>query len=381
MKKILCVFGTRPEAIKFAPLITYLRKNSNFKVVICVTGQHREMLDQILTLFDLVPDYDFELMVHNQSLSYLTTQILQSLDPVLEKEKPDCVVVQGDTTSAMAAGLSAFYQQISVVHLEAGLRSYDIFKPWPEEANRRIIGNVSSIHLAPTIKTKQNLVREGVSEENIYVTGNTVIDALQNVKAKIDNEPALKTELQARFSYLKKPFVLLTGHRRETIGEQQKNTFEAIAELADQHDIQVIYPVHLNPKVKMVANQVLANTEKVFLIEPVDYLAMVYLLSECLFVITDSGGIQEEAPSFGKPVLVTREVTERMEGVEAGTALLVGASKAKISQEAKRLILDKEHYQSMSLAVNPYGDGHASERIYGLLKAQYQEDQLETVDG
>ena len=364
-KKILCVLGTRPEAIKFAPLISWLRKKTNFQILVCVTGQHREMLDQVLRVFGLKPDHHLKLMTHNQSLTDLTANILALFSPVLCAERPDYVVVQGDTTTAMVAGLASFYQKIPVVHLEAGLRSHDMWKPWPEEGNRKMIGMLSSLHLAPTEKAKQNLIREGINPSAIHVTGNTVIDALFEIKKTMDSSRELVNGLDKKFSFLQKdkPFILLTGHRRESIGQQQEQIFEAIRELVARHGVQVIYPVHLNPGVSSMAKQVLNGVENVFLIEPVDYIEMVYLLSNCSFVISDSGGIQEEAPSFGKPVLVTREVTERMEGIEAGSARLVGTNKKRILEEASRLIEDNVHYQSMSHVVNPYGDGLASERI------------------
>jgi UDP-N-acetylglucosamine 2-epimerase (non-hydrolysing) len=382
-KKILCVLGTRPEAIKFSPLISCLRKNTNFQVVVCVTGQHREMLDQVLHVFGLKPDHHLKLMTHNQSLTGLTANMLELLSPILSTERPDCVVVQGDTTTAMVAGLASFYEKIPVVHLEAGLRSHDMLKPWPEEGNRKIIASFSSLHLAPTQKAKQNLIREGVNPSTIHVTGNTVIDALFEIKKTMRSSGKLVNALEKKFSFLKKdkPFILLTGHRRESIGQQQEQIFEAIKELVARHEIQVIYPVHLNPKVSSMAKQVLDGVENVFLIEPVDYVEIVYLLSKCLFVISDSGGIQEEAPSFGKPVLVTREVTERAEGIEAGSARLVGTNKKRIVEEASRLIEDNAHYQSMSNVVNPYGDGVASERICAIFEKLYAKSEKEVGGG
>jgi UDP-N-acetylglucosamine 2-epimerase len=379
-KKILCVFGTRPEIIKFAPVIGSLRARNCLQVVLCATGQHREMQEQALAIFRLKPDYDLHVMTSNQSLSALTIRLLQKIEPILQHEKPDLIFVQGDTTTAMAAAVAAFYNKISIIHLEAGLRSHDMMSPWPEEVNRKIVSRLSSLHLAPTQKAKKNLIDEGVSPDRIHVTGNTVIDALWDIKKRIDNNLDCLDKLQKKYSFLKKRFILLTGHRRESHGFKHQKIFDAVKELAMVFDVQVIYPVHLNPNVKNPAKEALGSVENIFLMEPVDYTELVYLLSRCHFVITDSGGIQEEAPSFGKPVLVTRDVTERTEGIEAGSALLVGTNQEAIFLAAKRLLENAVFYQSMSQVTNPYGDGHASERISDLFEELYQPREAESVN-
>ncbi len=358
--KILSVFGTRPEAIKMAPVLTELNKYPEITSIVCVTAQHREMLDQVLELFEIKPDYDLSIMKPNQSLSEITARALTKLDEVLTKEKPDWVLVQGDTTTAMVGALAAFYHQIKVGHVEAGLRSFDKYQPFPEEINRKIATSISDLHFAPTEVSKQNLIREGVNEANILVTGNTVIDALLLVADKsYDWESSPLSAIPRN-----KKIILVTAHRRENHGEPLHNICAALRTLAEQFsDVQIVYPVHLNPNVQKIVRATLGNISNVTLLKPLKYLPLVHLMKQSYFVITDSGGIQEEAPGLGKPVLVLREVTERPEGVTAGTVKLVGTDTETILREATNLLTNEAAYQSMSQAVNPYGDGQASVRI------------------
>ena len=364
--KILSVFGTRPEAIKMAPVLAELNKYPEITSVVCVTAQHREMLDQVLELFSINPDYDLSIMQPNQSLSEITARALTKLDEVLTREKPDWVLVQGDTTTAMVGALAAFYHQIKVGHVEAGLRSFDKYQPFPEEINRKIATSISDLHFAPTEVSKQNLTREGVNEANILVTGNTVIDALLQVADKLydwDSSP-LSAIPQDR------KIILVTAHRRENHGEPLHNICAALRTLAEQFsEVQIVYPVHLNPNVQKIVRATLGNIPNVTLLEPLEYLPLVHLMKQSYFVITDSGGIQEEAPGLGKPVLVLREVTERPEGVTAGTVKLVGTDTEEILHEATNLLTNATAYQTMSQAVNPYGDGQASVRIVERLMA------------
>ncbi len=365
-KKILTVFGTRPEAIKMAPLVHALTQDERFEARVCVTAQHREMLDQVLELFDIKPDYDLNLMKAGQTLNEVTARILLELKPVLQEFKPDVVLVHGDTATTFAASLAAYYEQIAVGHVEAGLRTGNIYSPWPEEANRKLTGALTRYHFAPTETSKQNLLQENYPPENIYVTGNTVIDALLMVKAKIDANADLKATLAAQFPYLdeSKKLILVTGHRRESFGGGFERICQALAEVAKQHqDVQILYPVHLNPNVREPVNRILNGIDNIFLIEPQQYLPFIYLMDRSHIILTDSGGIQEEAPSLGKPVLVMRDTTERPEAVAAGTVKLVGTDIEKIISNINKLLTDQSAYAAMSFAHNPYGNGKASQWI------------------
>ena len=365
-KKVLTVFGTRPEAIKMAPLVHALAADKRFDAKVCVTAQHREMLDQVLELFEITPDYDLNLMKAGQTLPDVTSRILLELTPVLKEFKPDVVLVHGDTATTFAASLAAYYEQISVGHVEAGLRTGNIYSPWPEEANRKLTGALTRYHFAPTETSKQNLLQENVKAEHISVTGNTVIDALLMVKNKIETNPELYTELASQFPMLDndKKLILVTGHRRESFGGGFERICEALAITAKNNpDAQILYPVHLNPNVREPVNRILTGIDNIHLIEPQQYLPFIYLMMRSHIILTDSGGIQEEAPSLGKPVLVMRDTTERPEAVEAGTVKLVGTDVEKISHELDKLLHNQEAYDSMSFAHNPYGDGEACAKI------------------
>ncbi|ELV8692967.1 non-hydrolyzing UDP-N-acetylglucosamine 2-epimerase [Vibrio vulnificus] len=365
-KKVLTVFGTRPEAIKMAPLVHALAADERFEAKCCVTAQHREMLDQVLELFEITPDYDLNLMKAGQTLNEVTARILLELKPVLQEFKPDVVLVHGDTATTFAASLAAYYEQIAVGHVEAGLRTGNIYSPWPEEANRKLTGALTKYHFAPTETSQQNLLQENYAAENIFVTGNTVIDALLMVKEKIEQDADLKATLAAQFPYLdeSKKLILVTGHRRESFGGGFERICEALAQTANQHpEVQILYPMHLNPNVREPVNRILGSVENVLLIEPQQYLPFIYLMDRAHIILTDSGGIQEEAPSLGKPVLVMRDTTERPEAVAAGTVKLVGTNVEKIVSNLNTLITDSEAYQAMSFAHNPYGDGKACQRI------------------
>ena len=375
MKKILLVFGTRPEAIKMAPLVKKLQEYpEQFQTIVCVTGQHREMLDQVLRLFDITPEYDLNIMKPNQDLYDITSRILLGMRDVLREVQPDIVLVHGDTTTSMAAALAAFYQQIPVGHVEAGLRTGNIYSPWPEEMNRLITGRITTHHFSPTPLAKENLLREHVDEKHIIVTGNTVIDALQMVVKRLAEDKALANEVATKINQMgydvqrldgNRRMVLITGHRRENFGEGFLNICHAIKHLAEQYkDVDFVYPMHLNPNVRKPVLEILGEkAENVFLIEPLDYLPFVYMMQHSTLILTDSGGVQEEAPGLGKPVLVMRDTTERPEAVEAGTVLLVGTNRDKIEQGVSTLLDDPNTYRRMSEAVNPYGDGLACERI------------------
>ena len=382
MKKILLTFGTRPEAIKMAPLVKELQKYPDkFKTYVCVTGQHREMLDQVLDLFEIVPDYDLNIMKQGQDLYDITANVLLGFKHVLTEVKPDVVLVHGDTTTSTAAALAAYYQQIPVGHIEAGLRTYNVYSPFPEEMNRQITSKIAKYHFSPTQLSQQNLLSEGVSEKNIFITGNTVIDALHIILNKIKNnsdvEQSVKTTIKIKgydTNRLKdgKKMVLITGHRRENFGEGFINICNGLKKAVTKYkDIDFIYPMHLNPNVrepiKKVFGENLNAYENMFFIEPLEYLSFVYLMEKSFIVLTDSGGIQEEAPGLGKPVLVMRETTERPEAVEAGTVKLVGTDSDKIVEEISTLVDSVEHYEKMSKAVNPYGDGFSCERIVEFL--------------
>lgn len=372
--KILVIFGTRPEAIKMAPLVKYLQKNNEyFQTSVCVTAQHREMLDQVLELFEIEPQYDLNIMKPNQDLFDISANIITSLRPILKELCPDLILVHGDTTTTFSASLAAFYAGIPVGHVEAGLRTGNKLAPFPEEMNRRLTGAIADIHFAPTNASKENLIKEGVSVNNIYVTGNTVIDALLSVVEKIRNNKLIGDKFSQEFDFLdkNKKLILVTGHRRENFGSGFENICNALADIAENNtEVEIIYPVHLNPNVRKPVADILAsrNLKNVHLIEPVDYLPFVYLMDRAYLIITDSGGVQEEAPSLGKPVLVMRETTERPEAVEAGTVLLVGTERAKIVNETISLLQNSEKYQSMSRAHNPYGDGTAAKQIVEIIK-------------
>ncbi|ABP62655.1 UDP-N-acetylglucosamine 2-epimerase (non-hydrolyzing) [Enterobacter sp. 638] len=369
--KVLTVFGTRPEAIKMAPLVHALANDPWFEAKVCVTAQHREMLDQVLNLFSIVPDYDLNIMKPGQGLTEITCRILEGLKPILESFKPDVVLVHGDTTTTIATSLAAFYQRIPVGHVEAGLRTGDLYSPWPEEANRTLTGHLAMYHFAPTENSRQNLLCENIADNKIFVTGNTVIDALIWVRDRVLASETLRADLSERYPFLSpdKKMILVTGHRRESFGRGFEQICHALAEIAAQNsDVQIVYPVHLNPNVSEPVNRILGHIDNIILIEPQDYLPFVWLMNHAWLILTDSGGIQEEAPSLGKPVLVMRETTERPEAVKAGTVRLVGTDMKRIVDEVTNLLRDEKEYQAMSHAHNPYGDGEACSRILHALK-------------
>lgn len=376
MLKVLSVFGTRPEAIKMAPLVNLLKQDAAIDSRVCVTGQHREMLDQVLKLFEIVPEYDLAIMKAGQDLYDVSTSILLNIKPVLREFQPDIVLVHGDTSTTFAAALACYYEKTAVGHVEAGLRTGNIYSPWPEEANRRLTGAITTLHFAPTSTSEQNLLRENVDPAKVYVTGNTVIDALHQVVAKIDADATLSADFASRFPYggEGRRLILVTGHRRESFGSGFENICAALKTIADRFpDADVVYPVHLNPNVREPVFRLLSNSPNVHLIEPQDYLPFVYLMSRSYLVLTDSGGIQEEAPSLGKPVLVMRDTTERPEAVAAGTVKLVGTSETVIVDEVSKLMNDPAYYQSMSFAHNPYGDGQACSRIVAAIKQHFEQ--------
>lgn len=361
----MAVFGTRPEAIKMAPLLKSLQKNKNYKLVITVTAQHREMLDQVMNLFQLEADYDLDIMKSRQTLSGLSARIIKKLDSILNEEKPDLILVHGDTSSTFIASLTSFYNQIDVGHVEAGLRTHNKYSPFPEEMNRQLTGVLADLNFAPTRKAKQNLLKENKDEAKIFVTGNTVIDALFSV---VDQNYQFQNKLLKNLDYENKKIILLTAHRRENLGEPMENIFRAVSDLTEQlDDLLVIFPVHLNPVIRELSKKMLADNEQIQLIEPLDYLPFVNLMARSDLILTDSGGIQEEAPSLAKPVLVLRDTTERPEAVEAGTVLKVGTDYKEIYQQSLSLLTDAEEYKKRAAAVNPYGDGKAVERIIAAL--------------
>ena len=384
----MLVFGTRPEAIKVAPLVKAFQKHSDrFETIVCVTGQHREMLDQVLRLFDITPDYDLHIMQHGQDLYDVTARVLTGMRGVYQEAKPDVVFVHGDTTTTMAAALAAFYQQIPVAHIEAGLRTHNIYSPWPEEMNRQITSRIATYNLAPTSLSKENLLKEGVKEESITVTGNTIIDALYLVVDKIKQDASLSCQLQEQLKAVGydtsrlnngKNLVLITGHRRENFGDGFVNMCNAIKTLTEKYpEVDFVYPMHLNPNVRKPILEIFGEeavsgrgngNRNIFFIEPLEYLPFVFLMEQCTLVLTDSGGIQEEAPGLGKPVLVMRDTTERPEAVDAGTVKLVGTNYSLIVKEVSRLFDDGAYYNSMAQAHNPYGDGLACERIIEFIK-------------
>jgi len=371
--KALTVFGTRPEAIKMAPLVKALQEDPRFNSRLCITAQHREMLDQVLTLFGLVPDHDLDIMSPGQSLYEVTSRILIGLEHVLATEKPDIVLVHGDTATTLAASLSAYYSRVPVAHVEAGLRTGRMYSPWPEEGNRKLTGAVATLHFAPTNKARENLLSENVSENGITVTGNTVIDALHLIRERIDADEALAHSLSAQFPFLAsgRKLILVTGHRRESFGGGFERICTALRQISERYpQAEIVYPVHLNPNVRSPVNRLLGGMRNIHLIEPLDYLPFVYLMTRAHIILTDSGGIQEEAPSLGKPVLVMRDTTERPEAIDAGTVRLVGTDIDLINAEVDRLMAGEAAYQEMSRAHNPYGDGKACARILSVL-AEY----------
>jgi UDP-N-acetylglucosamine 2-epimerase (non-hydrolysing) len=372
VKKILLVFGTRPEAIKMAPLALKLKENTqDFETKVCVTGQHRQMLDQVLELFNLTPDFDLNLMKPGQMLSDVTSGVLKGLEVVFEEWLPDVVLVHGDTATTFAASLAAYYHKVKIGHVEAGLRTGDIYSPWPEEANRKLTGALANYHFAPTQSSYNNLIKENINPENITITGNTVIDALLKVKEKVETDHKIIADLKAQFSFLdeSKKLILVTGHRRENFGQGFLNICQALANIAQKYsDVQIVYPVHLNPNVQKPVNELLSGISNIYLIAPQDYLPFVYLMNRSYLILTDSGGIQEEAPSLGKPVLVMRDTTERPEAVEAGTVKLVGTDADLIEKSVTDLLINTELYQQMAEAHNPYGDGTACQQIIEFLK-------------
>ncbi|WHR50801.1 UDP-N-acetylglucosamine 2-epimerase (non-hydrolyzing) [Vibrio furnissii] len=372
--KVLSVFGTRPEAIKMAPVVEQLKHDTRFESKVCVTGQHRQMLDQVLELFDIQPDYDLNIMKAGQDLTDITSSILLGLRSVLQEFNPDYVLVHGDTATTLSTTLAAYFQQIKVGHVEAGLRTNNIYSPWPEEGNRKVTGSLANLHFAPTSTSQNNLLAENVPEDTIVITGNTVIDALFMVRDKLSHNQELQSNFMKQFDFLKtgRRVVLITGHRRESFGGGFERICQAVSELAAKfNDVDFVYPVHLNPNVREPVNRFLSGQPNIFLIDPQDYLPFVYLMNRSDVILTDSGGIQEEAPSLGKPVLVMRDTTERPEAVEAGTVKLVGTDVNRIVNEVSMLLTDDKAYQVMSVAHNPYGDGTASTRILEAIADQF----------
>lgn len=362
MKKVMLVFGTRPEAIKMCPLVNELKKRESIETIVCVTGQHREMLDQVLKAFNVVPDYDLSIMRDKQTLFDVTINILENIKQVLEEAKPDIVLVHGDTSTTFVTALACYYLQIAVGHVEAGLRTYNIYSPFPEEFNRQAVSIISQYNFAPTELSKQNLIKEGKKEDTIYVTGNTAIDALKTTVCDDYTHPELEWAKDSRL-------ILITAHRRENLGEPMKNMFRAIRRVMDEHpDVKAIYPIHMNPIVRKTAMEILGDDERIHIIEPLDVLDFHNFQSRSYLILTDSGGIQEEAPSLGKPVLVMRDTTERPEGIAAGTLKLVGTEEENIYQHFKELLEDKTCYEKMAHASNPYGDGNACKRIADILE-------------
>lgn len=371
--KVLVVFGTRPEAIKMAPVVRALNKDCRFETRVCVTAQHRQMLDQVLDLFEITPDFDLDIMKCGQTLNDVTTAVLLGMRTLLESNRPDVVLVQGDTTTTFATALAAYYEHIPVGHIEAGLRTGDIYSPWPEEANRKFTTAISKYHFTPTIESRDNLLKENIPEEAIQITGNTVIDGLAWIKGKLNNTPALEAQLASSYPFLDgtKKLILVTGHRRENFGGGFERICEALAIIARERlDTQILYPVHLNPNVQAPVHRLLGELGNIFLIEPQEYLAFVYLMTKSYVILTDSGGIQEEAPALGKPVLVMRETTERPEAVEAGTAKLVGTDVRRIVRGVSELLDNEAAYDAMSKSHSPYGDGRACFRILERLAAE-----------
>ena len=368
-KKILVVFGTRPEAIKMAPVVKACRARPELEVKVCVTAQHRQMLDQVMDIFGLTANFDLNVMAPNQTLADVTCKVLKGMEGVFAEWKPDMILVQGDTTTVMAAAMSAFYHKIAIGHVEAGLRTGNLYSPWPEEANRLLAGCLANQHYAPTPRSRDNLLKENKDQKTVFVTGNTVIDALHEAVKIMDGDEVLKARLAAQFPFLDsaKRLVLVTGHRRENFGDGFIHICNAIRRVAERPDVQVVYPMHMNPNVRKPVNEILGGLSNVHLIEPLDYLSFLYMMRQSYLIMTDSGGVQEEAPSLGKPVIVMRDTTERPEAVEAGTVILAGTETDAMASAAERLLDDRDFYDKMARAVNPYGDGLASRRIAELV--------------
>jgi len=359
--KVMPIFGTRPEAIKMAPVIKKLQQHQELEVVVTVTAQHREMLDQVMALFEIRPDYDLDIMKKDQSLKDILARAMEGIKAILHKERPDLVLVHGDTSTAFAASLAAFYEKITIGHIEAGLRSFNKYAPFPEEMNRRLIDCLSDLYFAPTVSSMINLLREGISRDRVVVTGNTVIDALYEI---IEENYHFKEKRLDGIDFVHRKVILLTSHRRENVGEPMKNIFQAVKDILQKHpDVEMVFPIHRNPQIRQLVHEILEGVERAHLIKPLDYQDFANLMQKCYLVLTDSGGIQEEAPALGKPVLLLRNTTERPDAVEAGTVILVGTEKDKITQETERLLREREAYLAMSNRINPYGDGLASQRI------------------
>ncbi len=370
MKKVMLIFGTRPEAIKMAPLVKKFNENDFFKTIVCVTAQHRDMLDQVLSLFDIEPDYDLNLMKSGQSLSQITSRVLLGLDDVVDKENPDMIFVHGDTTTTMTASLSAFYHKIPVAHVEAGLRSGNKYSPYPEEMNRSVVAKIAELHFAPTQGNVENLISESINPQNIFKTGNTVIDAMKSV---VEDDYIFEDKKLSKIDFNDKRVILLTAHRRENWGEPMKNIFKAVRRVVDEYvDVELVFPMHLNPDIRVMAKKYLSDNDRIDLIEPLDYKPFQNLISRSYLVLTDSGGIQEEAPALGKPVLVLRTETERPEAVEAGTVVMAGIEEEVIYNKTVKLLTDYAEYDKMHRAVNPYGDGKASERIVKIVEEYFR---------
>ncbi|SHH69414.1 UDP-N-acetylglucosamine 2-epimerase (non-hydrolysing) [Anaerosphaera aminiphila DSM 21120] len=370
--KVLTVFGTRPEAIKMAPIVKELEKRKNIESVVAVTGQHRQMLDQVLSIFNIKPDYDINIFKPGQTLTEITTNSMLGLEKVLDEVKPDVLLIQGDTTTVFSASVAAFYKKIKIGHIEAGLRSGNIYSPFPEEANRKLTGILTNYHFAPTETNRDNLLREGYDEKNIFVTGNTVIDAL---KYAIKDNYVFDEEILNSIDYENKKVILLTSHRRENIGQPMENIFKAVEDVVmEEKDVEVIFPVHLNPKVREIAHKYFDGKDRIHMIEPLDYLPFSNLMNKVYLVMTDSGGVQEEAPALGKPVLVLREETERMEGVLADTAKLLGTDYKVIYDNFKNLLHNKDEYNKMAHAINPYGDGNSAKKIIDILEEEFEKE-------
>ena len=368
MIKVMTIFGTRPEAIKMAPLVKELKKRKEIECIVCVTAQHRQMLDQVLKTFDIVPDYDLNIMQQGQTLTDITTRAVQGLENVIKEVKPNIILVHGDTSTTFAGALAAFYNQVDIGHVEAGLRTYDKYSPYPEEMNRQMVGCLADLHFSPTELGTKNLIEEGKNKDKIFITGNTAIDAMSTTVKENYNHEVLDWVGNNRM-------ILLTAHRRENLGEPMYRIFRAIRRIVDEfNDVKVVYPIHMNPKVRKVANEVFEKCDKIKLIEPLEVLDFHNFINKSYIILTDSGGIQEEAPSLGKPVLVLRDTTERPEGIGAGTLKLVGTDEELIHEETKKLLTNQVAYDSMSRASNPYGDGHASERIADAIVKYYQKN-------
>ncbi|MGF7058860.1 non-hydrolyzing UDP-N-acetylglucosamine 2-epimerase [Brassicibacter mesophilus] len=369
--KVLTVFGTRPEAVKMAPIVKKLNQNENIDHKICVTAQHRQMLDQVLDVFGITPDYDMNIFAPGQTLTQITTRSLEGLEAIIKEFQPDVLLVQGDTTTVFTGALAGFYHKVKIGHVEAGLRSHDMYSPYPEEANRKLTGIITDFHFAPTETSRQNLLNEGYDDSKIYITGNTAIDALLEV---VSDEYKFENDLLNSIDYKNRKLILVTAHRSENIGQPMENIFTAIRDVVEKNnDVEVVFPIHLNPKVRDIANRILNNNDRIHVIEPLDYLPFANLQARSYMIVTDSGGIQEEAPTLGKPVLVVRKETERPEGIEAGTAKLVGIEYDDIYREMDILTNNREEYNKMANAVNPYGDGKAAERIVDIIVKSFSE--------